>query len=119
MADRETPNDYQKECILAAWRIQTGLTDNDYYTLRAKYMAKTQKDTFVFNFMWFNHSKINRKIEDLGTIMSKLCFDTLEDMQRAWMRIELRLTNFERIYGLPYKSSLQRMLNEDPPPTTP
>jgi hypothetical protein len=56
----------------------------------------------------------------MGTAMSKLCFETLEDMQRAWMRIELRLTNFERIYGLPYKNNLKRMLNDDDPtPMTP
>jgi phosphoribosylformylglycinamidine (FGAM) synthase-like enzyme len=117
MADPETTQNYQKECILAAWRIQTGLTNKDYQIMRAKYLAKTHKDALVFNFMWHDHCKINHKIEDMGTAMSKLCFETLEDMQRAWMRIELRLTNFERIYGLPYKNNLKRMLNDDDDPT--
>jgi hypothetical protein len=35
------------------------------------------------------------------------------------MRIELRLTNFERIYGVPHKNNLKRMLDDDPAPTTP
>ena len=116
MTDREIPRNYQKECILAAWRIQTGLTDKDYYMMRAKYMDRTKKEAIVFNFMWHDHAKINNKIEDMGAVMASLGFQTLEDMQREWMRIELRLTNFERIYGLPYRNSLIRMLNDDPTP---
>lgn len=120
MAEQATAVMNHKECILAAWRIQTGLTDRDYYIMRAKYMGKTHKEAIVFNFMWHDYCKINTKIEDMGTAMSKLCFQSLEDMQRSWMRIEMRLANFERIYGVQYRNSLARMLENDPPqPTTP
>jgi hypothetical protein len=119
-ADQATAIKNHKECVLAAWRIQTGLTDKDYHIMRAKYMAKTHKEAIVFNFMWHDYCKINAKIEDMGTAMSNLCFETLEDIQRAWMRIELRLTNFERIYGVRYKNNLNRMMEDDPPqPTSP
>ena len=113
MADM--PNNYQQECILTAWRIQTGLTDEDYDTMRAKYVAKTGKDGILFNFMWHDYCKINHKVEDLETAMSQLCFETLEDMQRAWMRVEMRLANFERIYKVPYRNNLKRMLEADDP----
>jgi len=119
MTDQATAIKNHKECILAAWRIQTGLTDRDYHMMRAKYMDRTRKEAVVFNFMWHDYCKINHKIEDMGAAMSSLCFETMEDIQRAWMRIEMRLANFERIYGRPYKNNLKRMLEDDPMPTTP
>ena len=100
--DRAIAASSQKECVLAAWRIQTGLSDQDYNELKAKYLAKGGKESLVFNYMWFDHSKINHKIEDVGSLMVNLSFRTLDDLQKAWRRIKLRIENFDKIYGVPY-----------------
>ena len=100
----------QKECVLAARRIQTGLSDQDYNELKAKYLAKSGKESLVFEHMWFDHGKINHKIEDVGSLMVNLSFHTLDDLQKAWKRIELRIGNFDKIYGVPYKCNLKDMM---------
>ena len=110
--NREIAASSQKECVLAAWRIQTGLSDQDYSELRAKYLAKSGKESLVFDYMWFDHSKIKHKIDDVGSLMADLSFRTLDDLQKAWKRIELRIENFDRIYGVPYKCNLKDMMGD-------
>ena len=78
--DRAIAAHSQKECVLAAWRIQTRLSDQDYNELKAKFLAKSGKESLVFNYMWFDHSKINHKIEDVGGLMVNLSFRTLDDL---------------------------------------
>ena len=110
--DRAIAASSQKECVLvlAAWRIQTGLSDQDYNELKAKYLAKSGKENIVFNYMWYDHSKITHKIEDVGSLMVNLNFRTLDDLQKAWRHIELRNENFDRIYWVPYKCNLTDMM---------
>ena len=88
MMNRAMTNNYLRECHLAAWRIKTGLTDEDYRELKAAYLARTGKSHPVFNFMWHEHSKINQKIEDVGSRMLRLEFRTLRDMQTAWRDVD-------------------------------
>ena len=102
----------QKECVLAAWRIQTGLTDQDYNELKAKYLAKSRKESIVFKYMWFGHSRIHQKVEDVGSLMENLSFRSLDDLQKAWKRVVLRIENFDKIYGAPYKCNLKDMMGD-------
>ena len=67
--NRAMTNNYLRECHLAAWRIKTGLTEEDYRELKAIYLARAEKRRPVFNYMWHEHSKINQKIEDVGSNM--------------------------------------------------
>ena len=107
MTSRAMTNSYLRECHLAAWRIKTGLTDEDYRELKAAYLARTGKSHPVFNFMWHEHSKINQKIEDVGSRMLRLEFRTLRDLQAAWREVESRIENFESLYGLAFRRNLQ------------
>ena len=107
MMSRAMTNNYLRECHLAAWRIKTGLTEEDYRELKAAYLARTGKSHPVFNFMWHEHSKINQKIEDVGSRMLRLEFRTLRDLQTAWRDVETRIENFESLYGLPFRRNLQ------------
>ena len=86
---------------VAAWRIKTGLTDEDYRELKAAYLARAGKSHPVLNFTWHDHSKINQKIEDVGSRMLRLEFRTLCDLQTAWRDVETRIENFESLYGPP------------------
>ena len=104
---RAMTNNYLRECHLAAWRIKTGLTEEDYRELKAAYLAKTGKSHPVFNFMWHEHSKINQKIEDVGSRMLRLEFRTLRDVQTAWRDVETRIENFQSLYGLAFRHNLQ------------
>ena len=107
MMSRAMTNSYLRECHLAAWRIKTGLTEEDYRELKAAYLARTGKSHPVFNFMWHEHSKINQKIEDVGSRMLRLEFRTLRDLQAAWRDVETRIEKFESLYGLPFRRNLQ------------
>ena len=107
MTSRAMTNSYLRECHLAAWRIKTGLTEEDYRELKAAYLARTGKSHPVFNFMWHEHSKINQKIEDVGSRMLRLEFRTLRDLQAAWREVESRIENFESLYGLAFRRNLQ------------
>ena len=107
MTSRAMTNSYLRECHLAAWRIKTGLTEEDYRELKAAYLARTGKSHPVFNFMWHEHSKINQKIEDVGSRMLRLEFRTLSDLQAAWREVESRIENFESLYGLAFRRNLQ------------
>ena len=102
----------QKECVLAALRIQTGLSDQRYSELKTKCLAKSGKESLVFNYMWFDHRKINHKIEDVGSLKVNLSFRTPGALQKAWKRIELRIENFDKIYGVPYKRNLKDMVGD-------
>ena len=53
------------------------------------------------------HSKINQKIEDVGSRMLRLEFRTLRDLQTAWRDVETRIENFESMYGLAFRRNLQ------------
>ena len=110
--DRAMAASSQKERVLAAWRIQTGLTDQDYGELKAKRLAKSEKESLVLNYMWYDHSKINHKIEDVGSLMVNLSFRTRDDLQNPWRRIELRIESFDRAYGVPYKCNLKDMMGD-------
>ena len=103
---RAMTNNYLRECHLAAWRIKSGLTEEDYRELKAAYLAGTGKSHPVFNFMWHEHSKINQKIEDVGSRMLRLEFHT-PATQTAWRDVETRIENFESLYGLPFRRNLQ------------
>ena len=107
MMSRAMTNSYLRECHLAAWRIKTGLTEEDYRELKAAYLARTGKSHPVFNFMWHEHSKINQKIEDVGSRMLRLEFRTLRDLQAAWRDVESRIENFESLYGIAFRRNLQ------------
>lgn len=107
MTSRAMTNSYLRECHLAAWRIKTGLTEEDYRELKAAYLARTGKSHPVFNYMWHEHSKINQKIEDVGSRMLRLEFRTLRDLQTAWRDVETRIENFESLYGLAFRRNLQ------------
>ena len=107
MTSRAMTNSYLRECHLAAWRIKTGLTDEDYKELKAAYLARTGKSHPVFNYMWHEHSKINQKIEDVGSRMLRLEFSNLNDLQTAWRDVETRIENFESLYGLAFRRNLQ------------
>ena len=100
MMSRTMTNSYLRECHIAAWRIKTGLTEEDYWELKAAYLARAGKSHPVFNYMWHERSKINQKIEDVGSRMLRLEFRTLRDLQMAWRDVETRIENFESLYGL-------------------
>jgi len=110
MMNRAMTNSYLRECHLAAWRIKTGLTEEDYRELKAAYLARTGKSHPVFNYMWHEHSKINQKIEDVGSKMLRLDFQSLRDLQTAWRDVETRIENFESLYGLTFKRNLQEAI---------
>ena len=107
MMSRAMTNSYLRECHLAAWRIKTGLTEEDYRELKAAYLARTRKPHPVFNYMWHEHSKTRQKIEGVGSRMLRLDFHTLRDLQMAWWDAETRAENFESLCGLPFRRSLQ------------
>ena len=108
--NRAMSSNYLRECHLAAWRIKTGLTEEDYRELKAAYLARTGKSHPVFNYMWHEHSKINQKIEDVGSKMLRLDFQSLRDLQTAWRDVETRIENFESLYGLTFKRNLQEAI---------
>ena len=110
MMNRAMTNNYLRECHLAAWRINTGLTEEDYVELKAAYLAKTGKSHPAFNFMWHEHSKINQKIEDVGSRMLRLEFSNLRDLQTAWRDVETRIENFESLCGIPFKRNPQEAI---------
>ena len=60
--------------------------------------------------MWHEHSKINQKIEDVGSRMLRLEFRTLRDLQTARRDVEMRIENFESLYGLPFRRNLQDVI---------
>ena len=90
-------------------RLETGLTE-DYRELKAAYLARTGKPHPVFNYMWHEHSKINQKIEDVGSKMLRLDFQSLRDLQTAWRDVETRIENFEGLYRIPFRRNLQEAI---------
>ena len=107
MMSRAMTNSYLRECHLAAWRIKTGLTEEDYRELKAAHLARTGKSHPAFNYMWHEHNKINQKIEDVGSRMLRLEFRTLRNLQTAWRDVETRIENFESLYGLALRRNLR------------
>ena len=81
-------NNYLRGCHLAAWRIKTGLTEEDCRELKATYLARTGMFHPVLNYMWHKRSKVNQKTEDVGSKMLRLDFHTPRDLQTAWRDVE-------------------------------
>ena len=63
--------------------------------------------------MWHEHSKINQKIEDVGSRMLRLEFRTVRGLQTAWPDVETRIENVESLYGLPFRRNLQDAMRGD------
>ena len=108
--NRAMSSNYLRECHLAAWRIKTGLTEEDYRELKAAHLLRAGKSHPAFNYMWHEHSKINQKIEDVGSKMLWLDFQSLRKLQTAWRDVETRIENFESLYGLAFRRNLQEAI---------
>ena len=109
MINRINHND--QECMLMAWEIKTGLPSRDYDRLKAIYLEKTGKTKYVFNYMWYDHTKIKNYIEDVGILLSRKRYETQADLQEYWRHIETRIDNFEGLYGVTFHRDLPTMLS--------
>jgi len=99
------------DCLLMAWHVKTGRTQHDYDNMKATYLEKTGKSKYVFNYMWYDHTKINHYIEDVGTLLQGKHYETSADLDQYWRHIDIRIENFESLYGLRFHRDLAKMMS--------